>query len=130
MLHDIEVKVDPLSQVHPTCKLTNETDGMVCSKASLVTHTHTLNSGPGARFSGSVACLRRVFDGGVLLFHKVKFFKAFRQLSTGRGSCSCQRTLCFCFYTRRETGQSLSQKNGLRHKVKDVILFFSLSYSV
>jgi len=108
-----------LSQVHPTCKLTNTTDGTVCSKASLVTHTHTHTElfRAGALFWGSVACLRRVFDGGVLLFHKVKFFKAFRQLSTGSGSCSCQRTLCFCFYMRRETGRSLSlKKTGLGTK--------------
>lgn len=41
MLHDI-VDGAIVLQVHPTCKLTNTTDGAVRSKASLVTtHTHT-----------------------------------------------------------------------------------------
>lgn len=67
----------------------------------------------------------RVFDDCVLLFQKVKIFKALLLFSTGRRAAAVGIHSALCFYTRGEVGQAHSHWNvftGGRHSVDAIIL--------
>lgn len=74
-------------------------------------------SGAEPRICGSAVCLRSAFDDRLLLFQKVKIFKALLLFSVGRPGSSCQSALGFVFfffffYTRGEAGRAHSRWNG------------------
>lgn len=59
-------------------------------------------SGADPRICGSAVCLRSAFDDRLLLFQKVKIFKALLLFSAGRPGSSCQSALALCvLYERR-----------------------------
>lgn len=55
-------------------------------------------SGAEPRICGSAVCLRSAFDDRLLLFQKVKIFKALLLFSAGRPGSSCQSALGFVFF--------------------------------
>lgn len=75
----------------------------------------------------SAACLRRVFDDCVLLFQKVKIFKALLLFSAGHPGGSCWNTLGFVFLYERRGRSNPPDWNvftGGRHSVDTIILLF------